>query len=279
MGVRSRKQSEEKQMKKRKKIFWNICSIMVIMMLALTSIKAAGGTIEINLKDLPQREVEKAGVTFTMYKVGTMSDDGKADLYETYDMSLPDTAEGLQKLAQELVEQPGKEKVGKQMSDEKGYLSFHNVENGIYLLVPSDMERYGKVDPFIVTLPMYEDMDDGYQGPSYHLQIEPKASPNNEPEKPNPPVDPDEPTPPIEPEKPTPPEKPEEPTPDHPTTPVKPGTPDTSTTTTNKNEEPTKDMTLTQTSDTSQTGLYALLVMLSGLGMYIAYSKYKKGVS
>ena len=242
--------NEVKQMKKRKRAIQKACSLFIMFMLTLTTLKAVGGTIDIHLKDFPN--AEKAGVTFTLYKVGSMSDDGKADLYETYDMSLPDTAEGLQKLAQELVEQPGKEKVGKQMSDEKGYLSFHNVENGIYLLVPSDMERYGKVDPFIVTLPMYEDMDDGYQGPSYHLQIEPKASPNNEPEKPNPPVDPDEPTPPIEPEKPTPPEKP---------------------------EEPTKDMTLTQTSDTSQTDLYALLVMLSGLGMYIAYSKYKKGVS
>lgn len=84
-------------MKKRKKTLQKICSILVLMVLTLTSIKAAGGSIAIDLKDLPQAEVEKAGVTFTLYKVGTMSDDGRAKLYERYGMSLPNTAEGLAK--------------------------------------------------------------------------------------------------------------------------------------------------------------------------------------
>lgn len=291
-------------MKKRKRTLQKICSILVIFVLTLTSIKAAGGTIEINLKDLPQAEEEKANVAFTLYKVGTMSDDGRAKLYEKYDMSLPHTAEGLQKAAKELTRKAGKENVGKKVTDGNGYLSFRALENGIYLLVPSNTEEYGTIDPFLVTLPMYEELNDGIQGPSYYLHIEPKASPNKEPEKPNPPIDPDEPdhpTPPINPDpddpnfptKPVDPNNPNNPgTPDHPNqpdTPINPDkphvpnnqvpgtTPNTSGTTTNKKEEPNKDTTFTQTGDTSQKGLYALLIMLSGLGMYIVYNRHKRG--
>ena len=118
-------------MKKRKKTLQKICSILVLMVLTLTSIKAAGGSIAIDLKDLPQAEVEKAGVTFTLYKVGTMSDDGRAKLYERYGMSLPNTAEGLQKTAKELMERSGKEKVGKQVTDANGHLSFDDIGNGM----------------------------------------------------------------------------------------------------------------------------------------------------
>lgn len=92
-----------------------------MFMLTLTTLKAVGGTIDIHLKDFPN--AEKAGVTFTLYKVGSMSDDGKAALYEKYDMHLPDTAEGLQKVAKELTQKTDKETIGKRTTDEKGYLS------------------------------------------------------------------------------------------------------------------------------------------------------------
>lgn len=261
-------------MKKRKKTLQKICSILVLMVLTLTSIKAAGGSIAIDLKDLPQAEVEKAGVTFTLYKVGTMSDDGRAKLYERYGMSLPNTAEGLQKTAKELMERSGKEKVGKQVTDANGHLSFDDIGNGIYLLVPSDMETYGAIDPFLVTLPMYEELGSGIQGPSYDLQIEPKASPNKEPIEPTPPLDPDEPNPPLKPE------EPDIPTDsDHPNGPHKPQTPETpdTSTTTDGHEGPKKDVTTTQTGDASRKGLYALLIMLSAFGMYIVYSKHRRG--
>ena len=178
--------NEVKQMKKRKRALQKACSLFIMFMLTLTTLKAVGGTIDIHLKDFPN--AEKAGVTFTLYKVGSMSDDGKAALYEKYDMHLPDTAEGLQKVAKELTQKTDKETIGKRTTDEKGYLSFTNIENGIYLLVPSDMESYGTIDPFIVTLPMYEEIANVIQGPSYYLQVEPKALPN-EAEKPHPPVD------------------------------------------------------------------------------------------
>ncbi|MCR1870421.1 pilin N-terminal domain-containing protein [Longicatena caecimuris] len=282
-------------MKKRKKTLQKICSILVLMVLTLTSIKAAGGSIAIDLKDLPQAEVEKAGVTFTLYKVGTMSDDGRAKLYERYGMSLPNTAEGLQKAAKELMERSGKEKVGKQVTDANGHLSFDDIGNGIYLLVPSDMETYGTIDPFLVTLPMYEELGSGIQGPSYDLQIEPKASPNKEPIEPTPPLDPDEPDEPVTPDtpdtpdtpntpdEPNPPLKPEEPDiptdSDHPNGPHKPQTPETpdTSTTTDGHEGPKKDVTTTQTGDASRKGLYALLIMLSAFGMYIVYSKHRRG--
>ena len=124
------------------------------------------------------------------------------------------------------------------------------------------MESYGTIDPFIVTLPMYEEIANVIQGPSYYLQVEPKASPN-EAEKPNLPVDPEHPNKPITPEP-----------PDIPTQPNKPGT---STSTTDKKEEPKKETTSTQTGDTTHKDLYILFIMLSTLGMFILYNKHKRG--
>ena len=181
------------------------------------------------------------------------------------DMHLPDTAEELQKVAKELTQKTDKETIGKRTTDEKGYLSFTNIENGIYLLVPSDMESYGTIDPFIVTLPMYEEIANVIQGPSYYLQVEPKALPN-EAEKPKPPVDPEHPNKPITPEHPE--------QPDIPTQPNKPGT---STSTTDKKEEPKKETTSTQTGDATHKDLYILFIMLYTLGMFILYNKHKRG--
>lgn len=191
-----------------------------------------------------------------------MSDDGKAALHEKYDMHLPDTAEELQKVAKELTQKTDKETIGKRTTDEKGYLSFTNIENGIYLLVPSDMESYGTIDPFIVTLPMYEEIANVIQGPSYYLQVEPKASPN-EAEKPNLPVDPEHPNKPI--------------TPEHPDIPTQPNKPGTSTSTTDKKEEPKKETTSTQTGDTTHKDLYILIHHAFHSWLFILYNKHKRG--
>ena len=268
-------------------------SMMLLFVLLLTPIQANSGRINIQLKDLPGDWDEKAGVVFTLYQVGKMSDDGKAELDAKYDMSLPSDAQGLQKIAKKLTAKEGKELIEKKTTDKNGCLSFENVKNGIYLLVPSHMEAYGSIDPFIVTLPMYEEVNNTIQGPTYMLQIEPKASPNEEPIKPVPPVDPDdpeapdveEPEKPVEPEEPVEPEKPVEPDqpdkePNVPETnePQKePNKPETPQKEPSKPEEPEKETEETKTGDTTRRGLYVLLIMLSGFGMYIIYNKHRKG--
>ena len=270
-----------------------IMSIMLLFVLLLTPIQANSGRINIQLKDLPGDWDEKAGVVFTLYQVGKMSDDGKAELDAKYDMSLPSDAQGLQKIAKKLTAKEGKELIEKKTTDKNGCLSFENVKNGIYLLVPSHMEAYGSIDPFIVTLPMYEEVNNAIQGPTYMLQIEPKASPNEEPIKPVPPVDPDdpevpdveEPEKPVEPDKPVEPEKPVEPDqpdkePNVPETnePQKePNKPETPQKEPSKPEEPEKETEETKTGDTTRRGLYVLLIMLSGFGMYIIYNKHRRG--
>ena len=278
---------------RRRKMMRKIMSIMLLFVLLLTPIQANSGRINIQLKDLPGDWDEKAGVVFTLYQVGKMSDDGKAELDAKYDMSLPSDAQGLQKIAKKLTAKEGKELIEKKTTDKNGCLSFENVKNGIYLLVPSHMEAYGSIDPFIVTLPMYEEVNNTIQGPTYMLQIEPKASPNEEPIKPVPPVDPDdpevpdveEPEKPVEPDKPVEPEKPVEPDqpdkePNVPETnePQKePNKPETPQKEPSKPEEPEKETEETKTGDTTRRGLYVLLIMLSGFGMYIIYNKHRKG--
>lgn len=264
-----------------------IMSMMLLFVLLLTPIQANSGRINIQLKDLPGDWDEKAGVVFTLYQVGKMSDDGKAELDAKYDMSLPSDAQGLQKIAKKLTAKEGKELIEKKTTDKNGCLSFENVKNGIYLLVPSHMEAYGSIDPFIVTLPMYEEVNNAIQGPTYMLQIEPKASPNEEPIKPVPPVDPDdpevpdveEPDKPVEPEKPVEPDQPDkEPNVPETNEPQKePNKPEAPQKEPSKPEEPEKETEETKTGDTTRRGLYVLLIMLSGFGMYIIYNKHRRG--
>ena len=271
-------------MKKKLQLLMSVVMVLAIM---LTPIQANSGRINIQLKDLPGDWDEKAGVVFTLYQVGKMSDDGKAELDAKYDMSLPSDAQGLQKIAKKLTAKEGKELIEKKTTDKNGCLSFENVKNGIYLLVPSHMEAYGSIDPFIVTLPMYEEVNNAIQGPTYMLQIEPKASPNEEPIKPVPPVDPDDPeTPDVkEPEKPVEPDKPvgpdqsdKEPNVPETNEPQKePNKPETPQKEPSKSEEPEKETEETKTGDTTRRGLYVLLIMLSGFGMYIIYNKHRRG--
>ncbi|EQM97502.1 hypothetical protein HMPREF0863_04224 [Erysipelotrichaceae bacterium 5_2_54FAA] len=93
---------------RRRKIMRKIMSIMLLFVLLLTPIQANSGRINIQLKDLPGDWDEKAGVVFTLYQVGKMSDDGKAELDAKYDMSLPSDAQGLQKIAKSLPHKKGK---------------------------------------------------------------------------------------------------------------------------------------------------------------------------
>ena len=44
-----------------------------------------------------------------------------------------------------------------------------------------------------------------------------------------------------------------------------------------KSEEPEKETEETKTGDTTRRGLYVLLIMLSGFGMYIIYNKHRRG--
>ena len=124
-------------MKKKLQLLMSVVMVLAIM---LTPIQANSGRINIQLKDLPGDGDEKAGVVFTLYQVGKMSDDGKAELDAKYDMSLPSDAQGLQKIAKKLTTKEGKELIEKKTTDKNGCLSFENVKNGIYLLVPSHME-------------------------------------------------------------------------------------------------------------------------------------------
>ena len=97
-------------MKKKLQLLMSVVMVLAIM---LTPIQANSGRINIQLKDLPGDWDEKAGVVFTLYQVGKMSDDGKAELDAKYDMSLPSDAQGLQKIAKKLTTKEGKELIEK----------------------------------------------------------------------------------------------------------------------------------------------------------------------
>ena len=62
-------------MKKKLQLLMSVVMVLAIM---LTPIQANSGRINIQLKDLPGDWDEKAGVVFTLYQVGKMSDDGKS---------------------------------------------------------------------------------------------------------------------------------------------------------------------------------------------------------
>lgn len=152
-----------------------------------------------------------SGVTFKLYRVGTV-ESGVPKLNTQYGYSFyPETGEALDNLAKELSSKVTVAESYAGTVDNQGKLEIAGIEDGVYLVVAQGTDTYGKISPFMLNLPY---MDDISHALTWVADIEPKASPNSTPTvvptTPEPTKTPEEPTPTEAPEDP---EEPEEPTP------------------------------------------------------------------
>ncbi|MFV0364079.1 MAG: hypothetical protein ACK5LL_13500 [Suipraeoptans sp.] len=178
-----------------KQILMPLIIIMALLLCVQTTSIASDaleGSIYIHLKSLGENS-KRAGVGFAIYQVGELEDGITPVFYDEYGIEeYPQTAEDVEetiaKLLGELVEETPVT-VGK--TDEDGGLGFVGVKEGVYLIVPEFKKEYGRVQPFIIHMPYFEEKEDGKLSTSYDVEVTPKAEvipPDEVPEEEIPPI-------------------------------------------------------------------------------------------
>lgn len=150
------------------------------------SAQAAGqGIVNIQLEDLKKEDSDRTGIRFELYQVGEVTEGDKPYLYPEYEITTyPQSADETEKAAAQIMERLEDEAVASGITDPEGKLSFTDLPNGVYLLVAEEPNHYGTILPILLHLPHYEVIDDVLTGPEYTVNVEPKASVEEEPTEP-----------------------------------------------------------------------------------------------
>lgn len=180
---RKRKREERASMKWNKKIVTIAKTFLLLLTLILpltvqknVLAEKETGSITISLKDL---ETPKNDVTFRAYEVGERDAAGDWQLVESLkdiDLSLKDLvyADEWDAAALKLVQEADLTSLSSAegKTDAEGKLTFHDLDWGLYLVVPEGESEYGIVSPFLAGIPYVED---GVR--KSELTVQPKAEP------------------------------------------------------------------------------------------------------
>lgn len=149
-------------------------------------VQAAGmGVVNIQLEDLKKEDSDRTGIRFELYQVGEVTEGDRPYLYPEYEItSYPQTADETEKAAARIMERLETEAMVSGITDPEGKLSFTDLPNGVYLLAAEEPNHYGTILPILLHLPHYEVIDDVLTGPEYTVNVEPKASVEEEPSEP-----------------------------------------------------------------------------------------------
>ena len=169
-------------MKRTRRVKTTVFVILFLWLAVLTSLPALGASencsISVTLKELPSPS-ERAGLTGSLYRVGSVTEDDRPILDARYQIrSYPTDGAGFQAAANAIRQRLKDEKpVMEQKADRGGRLSFPELERGIYLLTFPKENSYGRISPTLIHLPYYEVVNGSLTGPVYQAEVEPKAEP------------------------------------------------------------------------------------------------------
>lgn len=136
------------------------------------------GKVIITLKEMEAENSAREGVEFYLWKVGTASESEAPQFDEKWGISeYPRDSASLDEAAEQISDQIEEtpERTGK--TDGSGQLVFEDLEQGIYLIQVAEDNPYGKISPFLIWLPYWEEVDGELSDPLYEVTAEPKASP------------------------------------------------------------------------------------------------------
>ena len=169
-------------MKRTRRVKTTVFVILFLWLAVLTSLPALGASencsISVTLKELPSPS-EREGLTGSLYRVGSVAEDGRPMLDARYQIrSYPTDGAGFQEAAKRIRRNLKDEApVAEKAADSNGRLSFPNLERGIYLLTFPEENAYGRISPTLIHLPYHEVVNGSLNGPVYQAEIEPKAEP------------------------------------------------------------------------------------------------------
>lgn len=136
------------------------------------------GSIQITLRELDAENSAAEGVEFSLWKVGSVDAYGTPHLEEEWGIKeYPQDSESLDKAAHYISSLRLGEPEQRGKTDSGGQILFPELDPGIYLIKADAGNPYGKLSPFLVQLPYWEEVNGQMEGPVYAVKMEPKASP------------------------------------------------------------------------------------------------------
>lgn len=186
---------------KKWKIEWHIFAVTLLLailnVLPVSASEEIGqkqetGSISLILKNLEAENSATEGVEFCLWKVGTVNEHGTPVIDENYGIpEYPQDSQSLDEAAEKiadmvLTESGQPDRIG--ITNQTGQVIFEEVQTGVYLICAEEDNPYGRIAPFLVQLPYWEEVEGQMEGPIYEVVSEPKASPypEEEPEEPAP---------------------------------------------------------------------------------------------
>lgn len=155
-------------------LFLLVCTMLFINSISVMAAEPQKGSIEIILTD-GDIGTSKENVVFEYAKVADVVD-GQYKLleeYENVDLNTIKYSAELDEAAQKLNEKVKAE--GKTSTDQEGKATISNLEVGVYLLRVSDKARYENVQPFLISIPTWNEEQGDM---NFDVTVIPKHTPN-----------------------------------------------------------------------------------------------------
>lgn len=139
------------------------------------------GSITVELKKLEDDANSKIqNIGFHLYRVGFIDQYANPQIDEKYGIKeYPQKAEDAETTCTRILEKLTDKEIMNQKSDESGHLTFTQLDKGVYLLVADKNNNYGKIQPSLLHLPYFTEVDGEKQGPFYQIKVLPKATGND----------------------------------------------------------------------------------------------------
>lgn len=163
-----------------RKLGRGFAALVLLLILAGIPAEAAAnqsekGSIRIVLKDLQNENSRREDLEMRIWKVGSVDENGIPIFDAVYGISqYPEEASAVEQTADRLAGLVKGEPYGKAYADKSGVALFTNVERGIYLVTVPEKNDYGKINPFLLHLPYWDETKESFV---YAAEAEPKASP------------------------------------------------------------------------------------------------------
>lgn len=123
-------------------------------------------------------------VEFKLVKVanlrnGTYNYVEELDNLNLADLNNLNTADALKSASNEISTAVAKKNIDGifKKTDQYGYAQFNNLENGVYLLQATDINKYDNITPTIVAIPSFDNSTNSTNGMNYVINVIPKHTP------------------------------------------------------------------------------------------------------
>lgn len=141
------------------------------------------GKINIYLEE-SKNSTSLSDVEFKLVKVanlrnGTYNYVEELDNLNLADLNNLNTADALKSASNEISTAVAKKNIDGifKKTDQYGYAQFNNLENGVYLLQATDINKYDNIAPTIVAIPSFDNSTNSTNGMNYVINVIPKHTP------------------------------------------------------------------------------------------------------